>query len=210
MFRDQPITYCYIETYSFSLEFAYVVEQLGDETIMRVLATIAAFATAFAVVPASATTLLAGSGWQDDTATSPGIPSNGSTWDFTLTGNGLFSVTDAFLTGDVYTLSGGATGSTTFYAGSAMDVQADGYYGTAWTNAGYSKIAVSLLAGTYSVSIAGDCTAGCPAGFAVRLDEVTTSAVPESSTWAMMLVGFGGIGFAVRRRPSVKTSVHFA
>jgi len=29
-----------------------------------------------------------------------------------------------------------------------------------------------------------------------------TSAVPEPATWAMMLVGFGGIGFAMRRRRS--------
>lgn len=177
---------------------------------MRVPAVILALTSAFTVLPASATTLLAGSGWQDDTATAPGVPSNGSTWDFTLTGNGLFSVTDAFLTGDVYTLSGGATGSTTFYAGSAMDVQATGFYGAEWTNSGYSKIAVSLLAGTYSISIAGNCGAGCPAGFAVRVDDVAASAVPESATWAMMLIGFGGIGFAVRRRRSIKTTVRFA
>ena len=30
----------------------------------------------------------------------------------------------------------------------------------------------------------------------------TTSAVPEPTTWAMMLLGFGGIGFAMRRRKS--------
>jgi TRAP-type C4-dicarboxylate transport system permease small subunit len=28
----------------------------------------------------------------------------------------------------------------------------------------------------------------------------SSSAVPELSTWAMMLVGFGGIGMAMRRR----------
>lgn len=36
-------------------------------------------------------------------------------------------------------------------------------------------------------------------------------AVPEPATWAMMLVGFGGIGFAMRRRKSkVTTNVAFA
>ena len=38
----------------------------------------------------------------------------------------------------------------------------------------------------------------------------TVPAVPEPGTWAMMLAGFGMIGFAARRRQSVKTSVRFA
>ena len=32
------------------------------------------------------------------------------------------------------------------------------------------------------------------------------SAVPEPATWAMMLLGFGGIGFAMRRRPNRRIS----
>jgi len=36
------------------------------------------------------------------------------------------------------------------------------------------------------------------------------AAVPEPGTWAMMLAGFGMIGFAARRRQSVKTTVRFA
>ena len=45
-----------------------------------------------------------------------------------------------------------------------------------------------------------------PAGFVVGASTLTISraavvaAVPEPSTWAMMLVGFGAIGFAARRR----------
>lgn len=38
----------------------------------------------------------------------------------------------------------------------------------------------------------------------------TAAAVPEVATWAMMLAGFGMIGFAARRRQSVKTAVTFA
>lgn len=34
----------------------------------------------------------------------------------------------------------------------------------------------------------------------VRLDIGTVRAVPEPATWAMMLLGFGGIGFSMRRR----------
>ena len=36
------------------------------------------------------------------------------------------------------------------------------------------------------------------------------AAVPETATWAMMLAGFGMIGFAARRRQSVKTTVAYA
>ena len=32
------------------------------------------------------------------------------------------------------------------------------------------------------------------------LDGVTLTAVPEPSTWAMMLVGFSGLGYAAYRR----------
>jgi hypothetical protein len=32
-------------------------------------------------------------------------------------------------------------------------------------------------------------------------------AVPEPATWAMMLVGFGGVGFAMRRRKMTRTAV---
>lgn len=38
----------------------------------------------------------------------------------------------------------------------------------------------------------------------------TAGAVPETATWAMMLSGFGLIGFAVRRRQSVKTIASYA
>ncbi len=36
------------------------------------------------------------------------------------------------------------------------------------------------------------------------------AAVPEPTTWAMMLVGFGSIGYAMRRRSKVRTTVQFA
>ena len=37
-----------------------------------------------------------------------------------------------------------------------------------------------------------------------------TTAVPEPATWAMMLFGFVGLGYTVRRRPKVSTRVRFA
>ncbi|EQA98614.1 hypothetical protein L288_20395 [Sphingobium quisquiliarum P25] len=35
-------------------------------------------------------------------------------------------------------------------------------------------------------------------------------AVPEPATWAMMLLGFGMIGFAARQRRRAKTEIKFA
>lgn len=37
-----------------------------------------------------------------------------------------------------------------------------------------------------------------------------TAAVPEPATWGMMILGMGAIGFAMRRRKNVSTSVRFA
>jgi hypothetical protein len=38
----------------------------------------------------------------------------------------------------------------------------------------------------------------------ILLDAVSIAPVPEPSTWAMMLLGFGAIGFAARRRRAVR------
>ena len=51
-----------------------------------------------------------------------------------------------------------------------------------------------------------------PSGFAV-VDNVQWSAaagVPEPGTWAMMLLGFGAIGFALRRRNAARTVTQIA
>ena len=42
------------------------------------------------------------------------------------------------------------------------------------------------------------------------LNPVTAPAVPEPGTWAMLLLGFGMMGFAMRRRSNVRTTVSYA
>lgn len=44
-------------------------------------------------------------------------------------------------------------------------------------------------------------------GFRTYVDEQLAVAVPESSTWAMMLIGFGALGMAIRRRNSMAALV---
>jgi hypothetical protein len=33
---------------------------------------------------------------------------------------------------------------------------------------------------------------------------ISTAAVPEPATWAMMMLGFGAVGYAMRRRPATR------
>lgn len=69
--------------------------------------------------------------------------------------------------------------------------------------------------GVYSVNSIFDGNA--TSGFANTAGTITqftgtalAGAVPEPATWALMLAGFGMIGFAARRRQSVKTNVTYA
>jgi hypothetical protein len=39
---------------------------------------------------------------------------------------------------------------------------------------------------------------------------ISVAAVPEPATWALMILGFGAVGGAMRRRQSVKATVRFA
>jgi hypothetical protein len=49
----------------------------------------------------------------------------------------------------------------------------------------------------------GNCGGGCPAGVGERLDLFSGTrqgGIPEPATWLAMLIGFGGIGVAMRQR----------
>ena len=64
------------------------------------------------------------------------------------------------------------------------------------------------IAQAFNYSVAGGSAYG-----ANRLGTVNlvAGAVPEPATWAMLILGFGVVGFAMRRRPSaVRTTVRFA
>lgn len=52
----------------------------------------------------------------------------------------------------------------------------------------------TLAAGQYTLNILGNNSSVGSLG-----GSITISAVPEPGTWALMLIGFGGIGFAMRR-----------
>jgi hypothetical protein len=61
-----------------------------------------------------------------------------------------------------------------------------------------------IQAGTYTLKVQ-----GTSVGTASYTGDFTLS-VPEPSTWALMILGFGAVGGAMRRRQSVKARVAFA
>jgi PEP-CTERM motif len=57
-----------------------------------------------------------------------------------------------------------------------------------------------LAAGNYFVEVEGNVPVGAKLSLAVDGNVTGVAAVPEPSTWAMMAIGFGLLGFAGRRR----------
>lgn len=162
-----------------------------------------------ALAPANAAVLLADTGWQDDTLLAAGSPTSSSPWTFTIGAKSILSIVDCCAPGDTFTLVGDLTGVTTFYAGDPSDIQASGDYGFFWIDDTFGKLAKVVNPGTYSFSVIGDGVAGIPAGLALRLD--TFTGVPEPTTWAMMLLGVGFAGAAMRRKQQIaRVSVRYA
>jgi hypothetical protein len=146
--------------------------------------------------------IVAGTGWAKDQIATPNAPSVNSPVTFTVaTGPmGLFR-----------TVGGGTSISTfTTYPGTfplnlgAGVIAPASTYDAAWMNDSFSHLQLQFDAGAHSLSIAEGILQVTPADFAYRLDAGTiTALVPEASTWAMMVLGFAGVGFmAYRRKPA--------
>jgi hypothetical protein len=92
----------------------------------------------------------------------------------------------------VVTLNGGAFTMNVFNDGSSQTEQ--GF-------TGYSNI---LAANTLSVNGTAYSAAGTPAKYSGTLQLRINSAVPEPATWALMILGFGAVGYSMRRRPTAR------
>lgn len=81
-------------------------------------------------------------------------------------------------------------------------------------NAGETLDALSVVGGAFNGSFTGTqffFAANSLTKDSFRLSGVTVdSAVPEPGTWLLMILGFGAVGAAMRRRPATRLSVTYA
>jgi hypothetical protein len=158
--------------------------------------------------------LTLGSGWQSGQVNARNTNQVGAPIVFTVaTGTGVFSLTDGFLTGDIYKVKICIFSTTFCVSGDSTFTTAPdpinnnlgpaaAFYAPAWISNAWSHYQIELSPGTYSVTVqdrcpqAGLCTINTyPAGFGFRLD-----AVPEPASWALMVAGLGMTGSLLRRR----------
>jgi hypothetical protein len=168
-----------------------------------------------AAVPAGATTIVQGTGWQIDLILATNAPSTSSPWEFTVAPGSTahLRATDAGTPGDLLYLfnhSGGAlVQKSDFYAGATLDGPVgDPVAEAAWESGLFSKIDYLVGPGSYSLDVYGNCAEGCPGVLYVRLDD-PPAAVPEPASWAMMLLGLAAIGSAMRRRRCASAAAHW-
>ena len=124
-------------------------------------------------------------------------------WEFTLASGGTLLVLDGFESVDQFQISDlgsiiGTTSSPVSGSSCGSDITC------ALNDPNFSRATFALGAGSHSITgtaLQSPLLGG--AGFFF----ISAAAVPEPSTWAMMLVGFGAIGFSLRRRRSASVQI---
>lgn len=136
--------------------------------------------------------------------------SNGGAFNLDLVGygsSGAISQTLATVVGQQYLVSldyssnNGITNPTAIIAGGSTIGTITGTH--AWQN--YTGLFTATSTSTTFMISEG--VGGGNAG--VFLDNINVSAVPEPAAWTMILLGFGLIGFAIRKRSNVRTTVSY-
>ncbi|WP_186728955.1 PEPxxWA-CTERM sorting domain-containing protein [Sphingomonas panacisoli] len=80
-------------------------------------------------------------------------------------------------------------------------------FGSTGVSSGTNALNLSL---PYSQTVRYDITFGSGLGNFNGTGNLTaTTAVPEPASWALMMFGFAGLGYAVRRRPKTSTRIRF-
>ena len=206
MFKTHLIAACAL------LAAAFVAPAHATAVALTTDATQAAYGAwnAFNVSDIDATDF--GTGWIDNANTNSAGFGSPLTFTFTLSAAqvGTLTVVDAGFAGDTYQITnlGSALGMTSSVAPATYPNVTDADAGTdfdaAYANPAFSQSVFTLGAGTYRISgtlaqsvFAAD---GSPLNASVGAVSLTVAAIPEPSTYAMLLAGLGFVGLLARRR----------
>jgi hypothetical protein len=174
---------------------------------IKTLAAGVALAVAMAAGAAQASTpLVLDAGWSQFSF--GGVASSFSTdYSFTLAGPAVLKVTDAYLDGDQFdiTINGVDQGPTSTPVNDGTTVDSD--FDAAFASPKFSHAAYNLGAGTYDVTGTVVQSPYGGGGAGIELSS-PVAGVPEPATWGMMILGFLGLGAALRtgRRSQVATA----
>lgn len=154
----------------------------------------------------------------DSTAYSLELPSNGTgvlfndrntQLQFTLTAGGTFTL-GAFDTAALIASGNPFGGATLLQVTSFLGATQVAQFSYAINSNGYTTYSGATL-GVFDRLLFDGLNGG--GGFVldnVNINAAATGGVPEPTTWAMMMLGFGGMGYAMRRRSRVGTRIRFA
>ena len=109
----------------------------------------------------------------------------------------------ANLLGSTWSLTPAASGSSTFTFNDGTSVPALLFLGTSVGNYDtYSQTIGTTIGSSYTLSFHYVNSGGSGSGLLVTEVGANIAAVPEPSTWAMMIIGFAGVSFMAYRRKS--------
>ncbi|SDJ65160.1 MULTISPECIES: choice-of-anchor C family PEP-CTERM protein [Bradyrhizobium] len=105
-----------------------------------------------------------------------------------------------------------STANLTLYSPPPFDVNGNSLSNMGWLNYSFLFTATSSSETlTFTSTTSGySGNSSYPTAFGPALDNVSVTAVPEPSTWAMMILGFFGIGFVAYRRKSSASGMRLA
>ena len=172
------------------------------------LAAVAAAAVTFAAAPATAATTVSGDGVAVPLTLFPDGSAATGDFSFIVGGSGDFTATYSFdntfydpAAGAISASLASTNGASVFFTGAAID----GMAGATTITGGGTSAAVfyftsPVALGMHTFTVSGNFVPTQSAKFAKIAGTVSLSAVPEPATWALMILGFGAVGFAMRRR----------